>query len=482
MFDKTYHTHYHFIDGTRQGVACTNEVHMECLHPELHVVPVENWYCAECCDDRYGVQVLEAQLLQVQHERNHFLASNPNATYQQWLHHRISHLGGFLKSVLAWVHPIDHTPPASELTTFLSSPSIIGKRVSISIDRKSYFARVLHARYNEVLHTYEHLVEFQSAQADLQKPFIAYIYLEEFPTILYQDLVLVRRYPGTPHVVGQRCFHSALSKILNPHNVIAPEDIQTKSLVYFLDDEVFAILGKSTMHLFLAHPHDLRLSKSKKNTISLALACIEYEEQCTVVRANRYMSEQQLATHGATSGGLKLHHLKSLASNPSILMGQCDIKQNYRGSSASHDISARLRGGRVVALDGLYMLANNQLLGSTSTSSRQVSSGGGEGQADQEAEEEEMLDLDEDYGNDGDEGEGGDQEAVIAQEPSAIDLDIEGEAMDEQLAPHQTQPSPEQTNPRFAFDKDIFDFEAVRLVRLPILQYCTILCLLVCVA
>ena len=77
------------------------------------------------------------------------------------------------------------------------------------------------------------------------------------------------------------------------------------------------------------------------------------------------MSMFQLEAFGAVADGVKLKHLRIISEStndstdtnilPSVWMGQYDIKQAYTMTSASHDISARLRSRQVVALDGLYL-------------------------------------------------------------------------------------------------------------------------------
>ena len=108
--------------------------------------------------------------------------------------------------------------------------------------------------------------------------------------------------------------------------------------------------------------------------MSFALAAMEVEEQESAQRAFEYFTPDQLLAYGGLPDGLKLHHLKLLNDSPSMIYGQFEIKHAYNMSSASHDISARLKRGNILALDGLYMLSEGLLPESFAEMSRSESS------------------------------------------------------------------------------------------------------------
>ena len=342
--------HFYFItftlDGDKQGIPCANEIHMACLNPPLLVVPEGNWYCPECCDENFQRDIIQQYFQDIQHQRFDYCHKN-QVLHSSWLEY---HYNSY-RPLLDWTPCQRLQLPWSEITSTLPLTKIIGYQICIQINQKLIRGRVISFRYDERLCFYEHLIQFKSGNGDLNSPLILWINIEEHDALLGGDVVWVKRNHGYPWQLGQIYYRSGLYFLKRQIEINSE-----RKLIRIFEDNTSLEIPESSIESFNFYEGKMKSRSSRRTNISFALAMIEVEEQENAKRAFQYFTPQQLIKYGGLPDGMKLHHLKSFSDNPSTIYGQFEIKHAYNMCSASHDISARLKRGNILALDGLYML------------------------------------------------------------------------------------------------------------------------------
>ena len=330
------------------------------------VVPEGSWYCPECCDDNFQRDIIEQYFHDIQHQRFDYCLQN-NVLHPHWLEY---HYNSY-RPLFGWTpcHRIEL--PVSEIHIFLQPSNIIGYPICVHMNLKLIRGRIISYRYDDKLCYHEHLIQFKSGNGDLNAPLIRWINLEEHDVLLGGEVIWVKKGSGYPWQLAQIHYRSGL------HILKRQLEINTNyKKVYIFDDDKCMDLPISSFIPFHKYEGKVKQRSSRRTNVSFALAMVEVEEQESARRALEYFTPKQLLNYGGLPDGLKVHHLKSFTDNPSTIYGQFEIKHAYNMCSASHDISARLKRGNILALDGLYMLAEGLLLESTDTTCRSESLSG----------------------------------------------------------------------------------------------------------
>lgn len=300
--------------------------------------------------------------LEETHQQRLEYCAQYNTNTSAWLSHRIQ----YSLPLQHWCDGVETLP--SEYNEIARSTDIIGKSLWLYIQGREYTGRILHYRYHDSDATWEHLIQFKSGSGDLNKPLLVWVQLDDHSCIIGGELAWVKPI-GLGWKPAQICFRSAI--YLAETGVFSKRQF---SYLRVLEENTFL----SNVHERLLLPftgegaHVKEFRTSKKTNLSYALAVVELEEQEAVRRAYNLLTMEQLQHFGAVGDGFRVKHLRLQAveaaqcSLPSVYMGQYEIKVAYNASSLSHDVSARLRGGRILALDGLYMASENMLEGKLS--------------------------------------------------------------------------------------------------------------------